>query len=700
GSAQAGSEWQQLTGKITTSDYEDTAVIRKTIHVAQNGKELAVHISQSYKSTEFYFQVDSIERKEKQGLVTVSWNGEAMHCLQTGRQELVVPGLGDFIVSDAKVVDGEDQYIELNFSDPISYNQNLKGIITLQGVDNLTYAIEGNIVKVFLPSRLLGDKALEVTTGIRNFKNFKMNSAYSTTLTFEEPKPMVRIKGNGSILPNSNGLIFPFEAISLKSVDVRVIKIFENNVHQFLQTNNLDGEDGLTRVGKIVAEKTIALNTDKSINLKQWNKHVIDLGKLINPDPGAIYRVSIKFRKEYAACDCESYDAGAEEGEAGEHYNEEGEQVLAGNPAKEKDEDEWNENNWSRYTFNGGYDRWSYYDENYSPCDENYYYGKAVSRNILASDIGLIYKLDDSKLSHAFVSDMISTKPVAGATIEYYDYVKQLIASGVTDANGMLDLQLKRKPFLMLAKYGRQRGYLKLLDGYANSMSKFDVEGDAVQKGVKGFIYGERGVWRPGDSLFLTFIMEDKEKRLPPNHPVKFELHDPNGQLVYQTAAAKNTNGVYDFRTLTGSDALTGNYTAIARVGNRVFSQNLKVETVKPNRLKIYLDFDADKSNDSIAKLSAKWLHGAIAKNLKAIVNVSVNQGKTQFDKFKNYEFDSPVRNYFSDAEVVFDGGLDVKGEAVISTKLSVGNTAPGMLRATYVTKVFEEGGDFSIDRY
>ncbi len=688
-------ELQKLTGKITTSDFEDTASLRKTITVTNNGKVMPIKWSYSYRANEFYFYVDGIERKETQGLLTVSWTGEPIKAIASGKQDIIIPALGDFSVSEAKVIDGEDQYVELTFSDPINYNQNLKGIVSIQGVDNLAYAIEGNVVKIFLANRILGNKLITVTSGIKNFKGYKMNAAYSQTITFEEPKPLVRIKGNGCILPNSNGLIFPFEAISLKAIDVRVIKIFDNNVHQFLQTNNLDGEDGLTRVGKIVAERKIKLDYDKTMNLKQWNKHVIDLGKLISPDPGAIYRISIKFSKEYALCDCE----GVADESTGENEGEEGVVVNTEEP-KEK-EVVWNENNWSSYgSFGGGYDHWSYYNEDYSPCNSSYYYGKSVSRNILASDIGLIYKLDDNKMSHAFVSDMITAKPIANATLEYFDYTKQLIAAGTTDANGMLDVQLKNKPFLLLAKFGKQRGYLKLQDGFTNSLSKFDVEGEMVQKGVKGFIYGERGVWRPGDSLFLTFIMEDKEKRLPPNHPVKFELQDPNGTVVYQITKTKNFNGMYDFRTATGTEAITGNYTAVARVGNRSFTQSLKVETVKPNRLKIYMDFETAKSSDSTAKLSVKWLHGAIAKNLHAMVNVTVNQSKTTFDKFKAYEFDSPIRNYFSDAEAVFDGNLNDKGDAFINKNLAVGQTAPGMLRATYVTKVFEEGGDFSIDRY
>ncbi len=681
-------EWQKLTGKITTSDYEDTASIRKVLSVTQNGKVMPIKINYSYKNNEFYFYVDSIERKEKAGKLVVNWKGEEIKAISNGSQELKIPALGDFSISNARVVDNEDQSVELSFSDPIDYNQNLKGLISIQGIENLTYAIENNVVRVFLLNRIIGEKLITVTNGIKNFKGYKMNTAFTKSLTFEEPKPLVRIKGNGSILPNSNGLIFPFEAISLKAVDVRVIKIFENNVHQFLQSNNLDGQDGLTRVGKVVAEKTIKLDYNKKTNLKQWNKHVIDLGKLISPEPGAIYRVSIKYSKKYAVCDCEGVD------DEGEGENENGEQPV--DPTTTEEKDTWNDNDTYRYSFDGGYDNWNYYNEDYSPCNSNYYYGKAVSRNILASDIGLIYKLDDNKMSHAFVSNMITAKPIANATIEYYDYTKQLIAQGTSDANGMLDLPLKRKPFLMLARSGKQRGYLKLLDGYANSLSKFDVEGEIVQKGIKGFIYGERGVWRPGDSLYINFIMEDKEKRLPANHPVKFELQDPNGTIVYQTTKTKNLNGLYDFRTTTGTEALTGNYTAIAKVGNRIFSENFKIETVKPNRLKIYFD----KTNDSIAKLSVKWLHGAVAKNLHALINVSVNQTKTTFEKYWSFEFDSPIRNYYSEAEAIFDGNLNEKGEANLDTYINVGQTAPGMLRATYISKVFEEGGDFSIDRY
>ena len=80
-------------------------------------------------------------------------------------------------------------------------------------------------------------------------------------------------------------------------------------------------------------------------------------------------------------------------------------------------------------------------------------------------------------------------------------------------------------------KKGREKSYLKLDDGSSLPLSHFEVSGADVKNGIKGFIFGERGVWRPGDSLFLTCIIEDKDKKLPANHPIEMDLISPRGQL-------------------------------------------------------------------------------------------------------------------------------------------------------------------------
>jgi uncharacterized protein YfaS (alpha-2-macroglobulin family) len=125
----------------------------------------------------------------------------------------------------------------------------------------------------------------------------------------------------------------------------------------------------------------------------------------------------------------------------------------------------------------------------------------------------------------------------------------------------------------------------------------FNVSGQRLKKGVKGYIYGERGVWRPGDSLFLSFILEDKNQLLPTDQPVVFELFGPDNKVRNKKVRTHSINGFYDFRTSTESSDKTGNWRAQVTVGGSVFSKIVKVETVKPNRLKIKLDFNGKKNN-------------------------------------------------------------------------------------------------------
>lgn len=671
---------QYVYGQLTLSDYADPEKVKTTIQAKQKGKTLPVRIDENrYNKRRYYIYVDSVERGDNPGEVILSWNGEAIKSISRGERVVRVSAGGEFSISGMRVREREEQFVEINFSEPLQANQNLEGLIEIEGIKKLNFTIDYNTVRIYLPNRVVGEKEILVAAGIKNVRGHRISKEHRKKITFHEPKPRVKIIGEGSILPNSQGLIFPFEAVSLKAVHVRVIRIMEHNVHHFLQVNDLGGGDKLTRFGKVVAEKKVALDYDQSKNLKQWNKHVINLEELIKPERGAIYRVSIKFEKKDALCDCS--------------VEEQREEVQ-----ENVQEPVWSERTWHGYGYGGGYDTWYDYGDDYSACSDYYYRGKAVSRNVLASDLGLIFKLEEDKIAHAFVSDLLTTEPISGAKVAYYSFRKELIASGQTDEQGMFTTQLKQKPFLMLVKKGEQRGYLKLLDGKTNSLSKFDVQGEQVQKGIKGFLYAERGVWRPGDSIYLNFMLENSKGELPLDYPVKFELRDPSGKIIKNETRRSHLNGLYDFKCTTGTDARTGNYRASVKIGNKVFSKTLKVETVRPNRLKIYLDAKEHEQGKEMF-LSAKWLHGATAKNLKAKVDVSLNATRTTFKGYRNYIFDSPIRKYSTHREVVYSGQLDDQGKTSFISQLSKKKEAPGMLSATYYTKVFEKGGGFSQDR-
>ncbi|MFT7119090.1 MAG: hypothetical protein ACI9LF_001477, partial [Flavobacteriales bacterium] len=267
------------------------------------------------------------------------------------------------------------------------------------------------------------------------------------------------------------------------------------------------------------------------------------------------------------------------------------------------------------------------------------------------------------------------------------------------NTEGLLDIRPDKPAFFAKVTYNNEHGYVKLDDGNALSVSKFDTSGKRLQKGIKGYIYGERGVWRPGDHIYLTFMLNDTDNKLPNGHPIKLELRDPNGKITHSEVQKNGLNNFYQFDLTTDDAAPTGNWNAKIEVGGVAFNKMLKIETIKPNRLKVQLDFDEEiiKSGQNVkGSLNAMWLHGAIAKGLKASVTAKYYATTTQFKKYDSYVFDDPSRYFDLQESEVFDGNLDQNGDARFNFEPQMDSQAPGMLKASFLTKVYEKGGDFS----
>jgi uncharacterized protein YfaS (alpha-2-macroglobulin family) len=684
---------QRLDGTLSTADVADFALVEKLLTVSQNNKSLAISWIHESNGTSHRFSVESIERTEKAGTVELKWDGSAIGCDIKGNKTIEIPALGDFKVLDVKIIQSPEQYAVLQFSDPLMENQKLDGLITLTGGTALKYIIENNEIRIYPQSRQTGARTITAELGVKNIIGKSLKERYVMEIMFEELKPEVKLLGKGVILPNSNGLIFPFKAVSLKAVDLKILRIYEKNIPQFLQVNNLEGDRELRRVGKVILKKTIQLTQKSAIDFGKWNTYSFDLAELIKTEPGAIYKVIISFKKEYSTYTCTDASASADE-------NNDLQEVENETTDDEHEWDYYGDYYYEEYDYYYDYD----YNDRDNPCKNYYYRNREVSRNVLASDIGLIAKRGTDGSMNFIATNLVTTQPLAGATIEVLDYQLQVLKTLKTSSDGMCEAEFKKKPFLLVAKQGEQRGYLKLDDGSALSMSAFDISGEEVQKGIKGFLYGERGVWRPGDTLFLSFILEDKLNTLPKNHPVQFELLNPQGQVYKKITKNNGLNGFYSFITTTDKSSPTGNWTANVKVGNVQFSKTIKIETVMPNRLKIKLDFGTEQlsvaKRDVKGKMEVKWLHGAIAKNLNTKIDVDLTPIKTSFKKYENYIFDDAARSFNTESETIFDDFIDENGKATITPNFSVNNTAAGMLRANFKIRVFEQGGAFSVDQF
>lgn len=676
-------------GSIFTADVSENELVEKMLETTYHGEKLNI-IWLHKDSKNHFFEIKGIRRNTAETKFNLDFNGAAIGSSLKLTQQIIVPAIGSFKILDAKVVQQPEQYVLLQFSDIISTKQ-LEGLIRLGNFTDLQYIKDANYIKIYPPIRQTGTVNLWVSKGVENLQGKILNADYTQNLVFEQLKPAIKSINKGVILPSSQGMVYSFEAVGLKSVQVKIIKIYENNISQFLQINQIDGDYEMERVGKSIINKKIILKNAGVTDLNKWNRFTLDLAELIQTETGAIYQISISFTKKDIVYSC------GNEAEIEEFTALEDTDIIEG-------ENYSNENSyWDNYeNENNGYD----WQQRENPCNPAYYSSNSseIKQNILASDIGIIAKRGENGAMFLAVTDLQTAKPLSNVTLEILNYQQQILGSVTTNNEGIANIAISAKPFLLVAKSGKQRGYLKLDDQSSLSLSNFDVYGVEIKKGVKGFIYGERGVWRPGDSLFLSFILEDKLKSLPANHPVIFELINPAGQVKVRQVQLSKQQGMYSFVLTTEPNAPTGDWNARVKVGGATFTKKLKIEAIKPNRLKINLDFGKEKltadDEDLNGKLNVKWLTGAIAKNLKAKFEMILFKNETKFVKFPEYTFDDPSLNSSPQSQTIFEGKLDANGQALIQTKIKLQGEVPATFKAIFKGKVFEQGGDFSIDQF
>lgn len=693
----------KISGVIQTADNEENAVIERLISVRSESP--AKIIWQHNMVTHAHeFVINSIPRPNngKSSEVDIDWDGSPLNVDRKGNQNFEIPAVGVFKVLDIKAVQNQEQYVLYQFSNPIKVGQELNGLLGLSGLPDMAYTIDGSTVKLYPPERMNGNYTAFANAGIQDITNKKITRSYSANVFFENRLPSVSIPGKGVILPDSGKLMMPFEAVNLSAVDVSIIKIYENNVPQYFQNNGFNGQEQLRQVAKPIVEKTIRLDQDKSINLTKKNRFMLDIDHLIRTEPGAIYRVVIGFRKSYSLFSCTAPKVADKT--AGTNNNEEvddGDGEEGGDGYSNSGNIDEDDDFWSRY--DNYYPKGFKWDEKENPCAESYYTKERwATRNIIASNIGLITKRGNDNSMLVAVTNIMDASPMKNVELELLDYQKQVIMKTTSDGDGFAHFILKRKPYLLIAKKGSERGYLKLDDGSSLPLSRFDVGGENIQNGLKGFIYGERGVWRPGDSIFVSFILEDKLKTLPPNHPIDFEFYNPQGQLYKRMTSTHSVDGFYSFHTATTAASPTGTWTAKIKVGGVTFEKPIKVETIMPNRLKLNLSFGNRETltkGSSEGTLNARWLFGGIAQNLKAKVDAFLSPQSTGFKGFEGYTFDDPTLKFGTQTQNIFDGRLDENGNAQVRADINLEKQAPGQLKANFVVKVFEPGGNFSINQ-
>src|SRR4051812_18821207 len=161
--------------------------------------------------------------------------------------------------------------------------------------------------------------------------------------------------------------------------------------------------------------------------------------------------------------------------------------------------------------------------------------GSLATQWFIVSDLGLTAFSGNDGI-HVFVNSLATTDAVAKAEVRLVARNNEILATRKTDESGhvMFEAGLARgegglSP-AMLTVSGEKTDYAFLsLKSNAFDLTDRGVSGRAVPAGADAFVYAERGVYRSGETVYLTALLRDGQGNAVTGGPLTLVIERPDG---------------------------------------------------------------------------------------------------------------------------------------------------------------------------
>lgn len=325
-----------------------------------------------------------------------------------------------------------------------------------------------------------------------------------------------------------------------------------------------------------------------------------------------------------------------------------------------------------------------------------------ASKVVSISDIGLIIK-EGKKSVTVFANSIKTAEPLANVDLTFIGKNNQVTGKAKTDVTGVAVFELSDLPAdgfkvkLITASLANDFNYILFNQAKINN-SRFDIGGRSENySGFEAFIYGDRDIYRPGETINISGILRDWEWGSPGELPVKLKIYTPNGKEYKTFRKTLNAQGAFDASFSLPASAMTGSYSAALTSSTDVYISTyyFKVEEFMPDRIKVKAELDKEeyKPGETIyLDIHASNLFGPPAAGRNWEVDQSFRRKYFSPEKNRDYDY------YIQGAETYFrhyydDGKTDENGNANLEFIVPSHYAYMGILEADYYITVFDETG-------
>jgi uncharacterized protein YfaS (alpha-2-macroglobulin family) len=332
-------------------------------------------------------------------------------------------------------------------------------------------------------------------------------------------------------------------------------------------------------------------------------------------------------------------------------------------------------------------------------------YGSLATQWFIVSDLGLTAFSGNDGI-RVFVNSLASAAPTGNVELRLVSRANDVLATRRTDDSG----QALFEPGLaageggaapaLLAATGPDGDYAFLnLRTPAFDLTDRGVSGRPAPHGLDAFVYAERGVYRTGETVYLTALLRDALGAAATNVPLTFVVERPDG-VEFQRALVEDQG--------LGGHLLALPITAVAPTGTwhvRAFTDpkgqpvgetTFLVEDYVPDRIEFDLTSPAARLSANApaeVDVAGRFLYGAPAADLELEGEVTIAPAKERAG-FAGFAFGLADEETEAARQTLDDlPSTDQAGRARLAVTLDKPPASSHPLEATLAIRMAEPGG-------
>ena len=328
-------------------------------------------------------------------------------------------------------------------------------------------------------------------------------------------------------------------------------------------------------------------------------------------------------------------------------------------------------------------------------------------RWIITTDLALTSYVSDGGM-HVTARSLLTAKAAPTTRVELVAANNEILASETANSDGAVqfDAALTRgtggmRPKMIMA-YGKSGDFAVLdLDRSPVDLSSEPIGGRRPPFPLDAYLYTERGIYRPGETVHLTAMIRDAKGNAIEDRSSTVVVYRPNGMESHRQRFDALSLGALQMDYELPKSASRGMWRAVLNVDGmeqETGSIRFSVEDFVPQRISVELNTDEETPLElggvREVEVESRFLYGAPGAALNVVSEARLTRDAQPFEDFKGFKFGRHDYSFSTQTLDLPDQVTDGAGKAVIPIKIGRrGQDANIPLRVQALVSVLEPGG-------